>query len=331
MAEEKPKEKTQSQRDESDTPVAKHKETKIQSQPESTGWNVGRIFWGLLLVLVGGLLLADNFGLVAISWNGLWKLWPLLIVMAGLSILSVRNWVWRIISVLLVIVTLAAIAYVAVGGSADLNNSSVQETTVRQVAGEIDEANISIKAGASVLRVDTSDQDAIADVRFESNGARLNEESSRRGTTQVVEFSMDNIDRWWFSDMRNTWDIDLTRNIPLRLDIDAGASDTVIDASLARLRSASIDAGASSIDLKVGYKEDVVDIDIDSGASSILVRIPRNSGVRLELDGGLTSKNLADLSDLGSDKYESPDYSQSAKKVVIKAKVGVASFTIERY
>lgn len=331
MSEEKPKQTNQPPRDESDTPVDKHREAKRQSQPEVSGWNVGRIFWGLLLVLVGGLLLADNFGLVAISWNGLWKLWPLLIVMAGLSILSVRNWVWRILSVLLVVVTLVAIAYVAVGGAADANNSSVQETTVRQVAGEIDEANISIKAGASVLRVGTSDQDAIADVRFESNGARLNEKSSRSGTTQVIEFSMDDVDRWWFANMRNNWDIDLTRNIPLRLDIDAGASDTIVDMSLARLRSARIDAGASSIDVKIGSMEDVVDVEIDSGASSVVVRIPQNSGVQLELDGGLTSKNLADLNDLGNDTYESPSYAQAAKKVVIKANVGVASFTIERY
>jgi len=77
---------------------------------------IGRIFWGLLLVLVGGMLIADNFGLVNVNWSDLWRLWPLCVIAAGLSVLSVRGTIWKIFMILFALATLGAIGYVAMSG-----------------------------------------------------------------------------------------------------------------------------------------------------------------------------------------------------------------------
>jgi len=80
---------------------------------KDSGLNIGRIFWGLLLVLLGSLLIIDNFGFVSINWFDLWRLWPLAIVAAGLSILSVRGIIWKIVSAVFAVLSLAAILFVA--------------------------------------------------------------------------------------------------------------------------------------------------------------------------------------------------------------------------
>jgi len=80
---------------------------------KSGNWGIGRIFWGLLLVMVGGMLIAENFGYINVNWVDLWRLWPLLVIAAGLSILSVKSIVWKIFTVVLAVVTLSAIAFVA--------------------------------------------------------------------------------------------------------------------------------------------------------------------------------------------------------------------------
>lgn len=48
--------------------------------------NKGKIFWGVLFVIVGGILLLNNFGLLpGNTLMVLIKLWPLLIVFSGLE------------------------------------------------------------------------------------------------------------------------------------------------------------------------------------------------------------------------------------------------------
>ncbi|MEI7689592.1 MAG: DUF5668 domain-containing protein [Candidatus Saccharibacteria bacterium] len=89
-------------------------------------WAVGRIFWGLLLVLVGGLLIADNFGWVNVNWSDLWRLWPLFIISAGLSVLSIRGIVWKIFSVIFAVAVLGVIGHVAVSGT-PWASSSIEE------------------------------------------------------------------------------------------------------------------------------------------------------------------------------------------------------------
>jgi len=78
-------------------------------------WPIGRIFWGLLLIILGGLLIIDNFNLVNVNWLDLWRLWPLIIIAIGLSVLSIRSIVWKIFTIILAIVTLIAVVYIALG------------------------------------------------------------------------------------------------------------------------------------------------------------------------------------------------------------------------
>lgn len=93
-------------------------------------WGIGKIFWGLLFILIGGLILIDNFGLANVRWVDLWRLWPLTIVMIGLSILAFNNMIWRIVSVALIIVTLGAIVWVAMGNYPIIHSSFEKEILI---------------------------------------------------------------------------------------------------------------------------------------------------------------------------------------------------------
>jgi hypothetical protein len=78
-------------------------------------WSVNRIFWGLLLIVIGGLMLADNLDAAVVDWSNLWKLWPLIIISCGLSILAIRSLIWKALSLLFVIATMGIIIWAAVG------------------------------------------------------------------------------------------------------------------------------------------------------------------------------------------------------------------------
>ncbi len=39
-----------------------------------------RIFWGLVLIIIGVLMFLKQFGIIYFHWYSLWQLWPLLLI-----------------------------------------------------------------------------------------------------------------------------------------------------------------------------------------------------------------------------------------------------------
>lgn len=294
-------------------------------------WSVNKLFWGLLLILVGGLMLASNFGLVDVKWGNIWRLWPLIIISTGLSIMSFKNIFWRILMVVLVMATLGAITWVVIGDTSNLSPIHSQEMSVDKITNDVEQAEVSIKAGASALKINTTDQKEIVKVKLDSNVTTLAKTSTLNSRSQQIDFYMSNNSNWWVGDIRNVWDVKLSQGLPITLNVDAGASDTQIDTSNAKLREMNIKAGASNLNIKLGKIENVSNINIDSGASSVVLKIPSGVGVRLSLEGGLTTKYLSDLNKTTDNVFESPDFSKSKQQINIVAKIGVSSFTVERY
>ena len=55
-------------------------------------FDFGNLFWGLLLLFIGTMFLLDNMNVVELQLSYLWRLWPLLIVATGVSLLSIKGW-----------------------------------------------------------------------------------------------------------------------------------------------------------------------------------------------------------------------------------------------
>jgi len=308
---------------------------KASQNPEETktkkrGWNAGRIFWGLLLVVVGGLILANNFGWVDVHWDNLWRLWPLVIVAAGLSVLSLRNWVWRLITTVFVVLALGAVVVVSLVDYGDLSDSNTFSTTSQKLSSDVNLADVTVKAGASQINVNTADQDAIVEAKLNSGFVGLNQQAALSGNTQMVTLSMEGNRHWWRSDGKSVLNVNLTRKLPLKLNLEIGASDTHVDLSQAKVQSVNVQAGASSVVLRLGDLLDNTSVDISSGVSSVVLQVPSASGIRAQIDGGLASRDMSDLIKFG-DVYESPNYTAAAKKITVTGSIGLASFTIERY
>ena len=76
--------------------------------------SVGSIFWGFAFIFAGALLLLDNLGLVNVHFSSLIQLWPVFIIAAGVSMLSLRGWVAAIIAFCMVIAFGALALFISV-------------------------------------------------------------------------------------------------------------------------------------------------------------------------------------------------------------------------
>lgn len=86
-----------------------HKERRAKKRSYS-----GSIFWGFAFIIVGTLILLDNLSLITVHFGNLWHLWPVLIIGAGVSMLSLRGWLSALVSLVLVLAVGALAFFVAV-------------------------------------------------------------------------------------------------------------------------------------------------------------------------------------------------------------------------
>lgn len=315
-------------------PVEASEQKIADSEPmaRQSDWNLGAIFWGMLLISIGGLVLLGNFGLVRLEWGNVWRIWPVAIIAAGISMLSVRGIAWKLISTLFIALTLIFVMLLAVGAIGPSSGS--YRTFTSDVSGndKAPRTEVTLNGGASKMRITADNMDVAARATLRSNVAEMKEESSVRDGTHYVSFSSESTQGLWFAgSFKNEWNLAVDNDRPMRLMVDAGASDIDIDVSRSQVDELELKAGASSSRITLGDGVVRTKVVIDSGASTVTVRVPRSSGVSLKIDGGLVSKQLADMRQITEDYYETDGFEKAANKIELVADIGAANFTIERY
>ncbi len=301
------------------------------SKAERRVVNVSSLFWGLLLVLIGGLVLAENLGWLIVHWGSMLSLWPILIIVAGLSILAVRGVIWRVVTWALILLGLLFIGSVAVG-YVDFSSQIRSMSTVAGVDNqEVKSITLHVKAGAGEISVGSNDQVEIVKANLDSNIAELVQDVSHNGFVENINLTTSTFRQGWIGGVHNNLDVMIGRKLPVSFSMDFGAAKADVDLEEVEVTAVNLKSGASSTTLTVGDRAKNVDINIESGASSTVVRVPKDSGIKLSLDGGLIGRELADLKEIGSGVYQSSNYSDSKNIININVKLGAASFKIERY
>ena len=61
------------------------------------------VFWAFILIAIGVLFMLNNFGVLEFGFRALWSLWPLILILWGISILPIRDTI-KIVSLVAVLV-----------------------------------------------------------------------------------------------------------------------------------------------------------------------------------------------------------------------------------
>lgn len=312
-------------------PVQTEMAASHQAENAAPGWSAGKIFWGLFLVIIGTLLLLDNFGVVRVDLLQLWRLWPLAIILGGLSILSVRGVWWKVIVVVASLLALGAVVAVALGYP-PRSSGSVRESSasVERESAEVSRLRTSIKSGVGTLSVRSDDTEALVAAELESDVAQLRQVSRREDNLQSVDISTEFQGGWQFGDIKNDLQVAISDDVPLELTVDTGASKADINLETALLERLTIKAGASSVKVRLGSRTESTRFDLEAGASSVEIVVPDDVGVRVLLESGLASSQLEDLENKGNGLFESANYARADRKVEISAKIGAGSLQLRR-
>jgi uncharacterized membrane protein len=299
------------------------------------------IIWGLILVLIGVLFILKNLDIIYFSWYSLWKLWPLLLVMIGVTILPVKD----SIKVALAIVVLIATAFFLVYYPAfhtrnnDRSVDNSQDNLSNQDTREIDqrifevydsvitEAYLKFDAAAGDFTIDQP-TDELFEFEKDGNLGRYTYSIKDLGAKREISIELEE-GRIVRADLKNKVSIKLNPKPVWDIKVDVGAANIVLDLSSFKIQKLDIDGGASSINIRLGGLQADSKIKINSGASSITIKVPREFAC--EVSTVLSSKDLEGFDKVGSGTYVTPGFSDKTENIVIDVEAAVSSLTVERY
>lgn len=306
---------------------------------ENRRYRSSSIFWGFAFIFVGVLVLLDNLNVVDVHFGNLWQLWPVLIIGAGVSMLSLKGWISGVLSALLAVAFAGLALLVSIDNPylerIGLSSSQNVTTTSAQATVAEKELDLTLRIGATDIAINSSSsQDGFwAELRSNRMTLEKTTQEVRDGVQYATLETTSKHEGWWIGMgmMDNGLKLDLTQKVPVSLHIDSGASSLSGDLSSIQLKALTVKAGASSVDLRFGAKAAKQDVTFDAGASSVKLSIPAGVGVRIEADNGLSHTEFGDIAKVSDGVYESAGFATAETQITIHAKLGVSSFEVKRY
>lgn len=290
-------------------------------------------FWPLVLIALGGVFLLGNYGVIPpVSFVAFLALWPVLLILLGVDIAFARRWPVPTLVAELVIIALALIlaasqpAALSLGTfsfgrgrecpspvpSASLPRGSASMLTLQVNGGA---ARYRITGGAAGLVEATSDGGSLCLGQRELSGAAgtmvtVSQSGSRFGGT-------------------NDFAVRVANEVPLALELNAGAGDFFVDLHDVRTVDARLRIGAASATLVLPRPTGDVAIRIDGGASSLIVEIPEGVEARITVAGGLVSASSANpRATKDGNTIQTTGYAAARDRVSVTVNGGASSVTV---
>lgn len=251
-------------------------------------------FWPILLIGLGIYFLLNNLGLwPGLNWPALFSFWPLFLIFGGLNIIAnqLPRPLNRLVSTGVALGALAVFGFLLLFGDRVpglLGVEALDRPTTETIAYVPEEnvsqarVDISFNSYGGTLTALEDNPNLIAG--HVSHNGRLQFDTRLDGNTAVIDLDTHGgLFSWsWFSE-DTTWDLSLSPNIPLDLDLDLASGSTTLDLRGLQLQALSVDAASASTVLHLPAGEYQASYDASSGSTEIF--LPDSGNVTLEIDG----------------------------------------------
>ena len=297
------------------------------------------IFWGVILVFVGVLFLLQNFNVIHFEWMSLWRLWPVILILWGVSIIPANNW----IKTGLVVIILSATVYFMVDQSVKWNeddqfdfeawddnyDGNIDQAYTLTYEDSIPLARLSMDAAAGSFVISPS-TDNLLD--FETRGANVqyNYDLTKTDSMTSIKIEREGVEVS-HRNSKHEVKLKLNENPTWSLDFEVGASSMDLDLSDYKISNLDIAGGAASFTIKLGNASPVTTVNIDAGASSIEILVPESSGCDLKISSVLTDRNLEGFEKTDRGHYRTANFDQAENKIFLNVEAAVSSYSIIRY
>ncbi len=301
------------------------------------------VFWGILLIALGTLFLLDRLDIFDFQWSVLIRLWPLLLILWGVSILPIQNFFKIVLAI-----AVGALGIVMYGQQFDryqteksvfrydydkdetrVHDTLVNQTFSHELQPGINTALLELEATAGSYRLSGTTGDLIrADKRGTSMAYNFRVEEFNSHCKVIIEQVDDKI--VLNSNNLNKFDLMLNPDVQWSFDLDVGAAELDFDLSDFIVQDIEVDGGAAAIDISLGELSDLTNLNIDAAASAINLIVPEGAGCQIKSSTVLSSKTFSDFNKIERGVYETQGFQDARQKIFVNLEAAVSSFKVKR-
>ncbi len=309
-----------------------------------------KIIWGLIFIFVGTVFMLDNFDVIDFYWGSVWKFWPIIFILIGANMLLSRFANKTTAPIVAASVTVLVLAFVGYQGSKPnedrgwlhfkFDNDKRDRNVEWSDSSSFDEpftgskvAKLNVQGSATSFSLADSTSSLFhADVKETHDGYTL--ERTTHDSVEVLNFrkrdkkgrgfKMDNMES-------NETRLSLNHNPIWDITVEMGAGETNFDLQNFKVRNLHFEGGAASFEAKIGSKLPLAEVTVETGVASVQIEVPKESGCRIVVDSGLSSKDFDGFAKQADGTYKTSNYDSAANKVNINLKGGLSSFEVRKY
>jgi hypothetical protein len=288
----------------------------------------------VILIGLGIVFLLNNLGLLEWTvWETLLRLWPVLIIGIGLDLLIGRRSIWGSLLVVVLVLGLAAGA-VALYESRARGAAGFDREVIEVPLEGASEGDVNLDMSVGRLEVqDAEASDLLVDGEVALRpGENLRSEARSEGETVFYSLSSD-LREWrefsfpgsWVRD--RVWTLGFNPDVPLRMTIDVGVGEVVIDLSGLAVRELDLNGGVGRVVVTLPQGIDA-EIRMELGVGENVLRVPEGVGVRVRAEGGLAPVTAPSGYTRGDGVYTSANYATAESQVDVEISAGVGAIVI---
>jgi len=307
------------------------------------------VFWAFILIAIGVLFMLNNFGVLEFGFRTLWSLWPLILILWGISILPIKDFI-KIIA-LVVVLAFTVIFFNQISERSTwfkfhhfrgLSDRDWEDAEDSDSTYNYQPQNLSVPydslVGKGALKLEAAAgnfnlQGVTSDfLTFNKTGdiGNYSLTTTNENGKKQIRLSMEK-SGIRHSVNENKVEIKLNDKPSWNLDFDIGAAEIMLDLRDYKIDTTTINAGASSIEIKIGDKNPLTAMTFNAGASSIKVDIPKGSGCQIKSESFMISKEFDGFSKKGDGIYRTDNFVTAKNKIYLTIKTAISKIEINRY
>jgi hypothetical protein len=293
-------------------------------------WRRQGVAGATLLIGLGVVFLLSNFGYLSINlWLAILNLWPLLLIAVGFDILiGSRSRLAAVFGLVLMLALLVGALWMMTAGA-----GIIQSAPTRQVSQELDgaqQAQVTIGPGVGslVLSGMTEPAGLVTGTIPSEQALRIFENFELAGDSAVYSLRATG-GNYVFPGAADifTWNLELTPDIPLDLEVELGAGDMSLELSELDLNALNLDFGMGAATVFLPVKGGL-DGTIDAAIGQVVIQVPAEVGLRVRKDTAIVIVNFPEGYRLSEGAYTSPNYDNADQRIDLRIDMAIGRIVI---
>ncbi len=297
----------------------------------------GKIFWGVLFLTLGLLILVNNLTTIYMDWSVVWNLWPVILIVIG-AFFFMKESKYRWILIAIISLILALVIFSTYKNITDFFHNEYEfengvETDLYQEPfnDSIKKANLYVEAGVGYFRLkDTTSQ--LYDVKTKGSfGNYLIDHNITDGNADIYLEYQDKHFRFNRGFIKNSIDVKLNPKPVWTMEYEIGVEKVDLDLRQFNVENLTFKTGVSSVRVKLGEKAEKTKLKFEGGVSKLIVQIPKEVGCEIMTSTELTKKNFMGFDKIDKQNYKTENFDSAKNKVSLDLRADVSNLTVERY